>query len=168
MQIALTNTQTVGIKITMCINNLFYFQMYNSSFKVLEEVKILAEEWSNGTQDLGEFLSNSDVLSNIKVRIRLHCNVFICTCTLQLNPNGENFCFSHILIGSYGFYNYRFHTEYNLIAELNVLILLSEMITTKHYGRPILINHTRCNFVCIFYNKGNETGITVCVILLKL
>lgn len=69
--------------------------MYNSSFKVLEEVKILAEEWSNGTQDLGEFLSNSDVLSNIKVRIRLHdhCNVFICTCTLQLNPNGENFLF---------------------------------------------------------------------------
>lgn len=104
MQIALTNTRTVGIKITMCINNLFFFQMYNSSFKVLEEVKILAEEWSNGTQDLGEFLSNSDVLSNIKVRIRLHCNVFICTCTLQLNPNGENFFFSHILIGSYGFY----------------------------------------------------------------
>lgn len=72
--------------------------MYNSSFKVLEEVKILAEEWSNGTQDLGEFLSNSDVLSNIKVRIRLHYYVFICTCTLQLNPSGENFLFqSHSL-----------------------------------------------------------------------
>lgn len=46
----------------------------------------------------------------------------------------RTFCFSHILIGSYGFYNYGFHTEYNLIAELNVLVLLSEMITTKHYG----------------------------------
>lgn len=145
--------------------------MYNSSFKVLEEVKILAEEWSNGTQDLGEFLSNSDVLSNIKVRIRLHCNVFICTCTLQLNPNGENFCFSHILIGSYGFYNYRFHTEYNLIAELNVLILLSEMITTNFSileDQFWLIILDVILWECIFYNKGNETGITVCVILLKL
>lgn len=71
--------------------------MYNSSFKVLEEVKDLAEQWSNGTQDLGEFLSNSDALSNIKVRIRLHSNVFLCTCTLQLNPYVENFLFlSHI------------------------------------------------------------------------
>lgn len=121
--------------------------MYNSSFKVLEEVKDLAEEWSNGTQDLGEFLSNSDVLSNIKVRIRLHYNVFICTCTLQLNPNGENSLFqSHTHWIIWVLY-YRFHTEYNLIAELNVLILLSEMITAKHNGRPILINHTKCNFV---------------------
>lgn len=46
-------------------------------------------------------------------------------------PMERTFCFSHILIGSYGFYNYGFHTEYNLIAELNVLILLSEMITTN-------------------------------------
>lgn len=142
--------------------------MYNSSFKVLEEVKILAEEWSNGTQDLGEFLSNSDVLSNIKVRIGFTVMYLYVLVHYSSIPMERTFCFSHILIGSYGFYNYRFHTEYNLIAELNVLILLSEMITTKHYGRPILINHTRCNFVCIFYNKGNETGITVCVILLKL
>lgn len=77
------------------------------------------------------------------------------------------FCFSYIFIGLYGFYNYRFYIEYNLIVELNVLILFSEMIIIKYYGRLILINYIRCNFVCIFYNKGNEIGIIVCVILLK-
>jgi hypothetical protein len=42
-------------------------QMHNSSFKVLAEVKDLAEQWSTSTQDLGEFLSNKETINNIKV-----------------------------------------------------------------------------------------------------
>ncbi|XP_056019725.1 uncharacterized protein LOC125668687 isoform X2 [Ostrea edulis] len=41
-------------------------KMYNSSFKVLAEVQDLAEQWSKGTQDLGDFLSDTETLSNIK------------------------------------------------------------------------------------------------------
>ncbi|XP_061191991.1 uncharacterized protein LOC133200204 [Saccostrea echinata] len=41
-------------------------KMYNSSFKVLAEVKDLAEQWSNGTQDLGEFLSNTAAIAMVK------------------------------------------------------------------------------------------------------
>lgn len=44
------------------------------------------------------------------------------------------FCFSYIFIGLYGFYKYRFYIEYNLIVELYVQILFSEMIITKYYG----------------------------------
>ncbi|XP_078319098.1 uncharacterized protein LOC111121791 isoform X3 [Crassostrea virginica] len=39
---------------------------YNSSFKVLEEVRELAEEWAQGTEDLSEFLANSETLSSLK------------------------------------------------------------------------------------------------------
>lgn len=44
------------------------------------------------------------------------------------------FCFSYIFIGLYGFYDNRFYIEYNLIVELNVLVLFSEMIIIKYYG----------------------------------